>query len=437
MKVGKPNLKWFLFFGIFSLLFGIISHFLDLMIPAGPCFITGLFFSAIGFQAFDWLKSYSYTVGILTAVTVSMCYPQFFRSVGGIELKIMIIPLLQIIMFGMGSQLSLKDFHNVIKMPKGVIVGLMCQFSIMPFLGFAIAKTFGFPLEIAAGVVLIGCAPSGLASNVMSYIAKANVPLSVTITSFATLLAPFLTPALMKLLAGAFISIDFWKMMIDIINMVILPIVAGLLFNSFGYSNKKIRELMLEIISYSFIVLLKNLIFLHSSQISAAQFLGTSSIDLFLFIALPIFFGYVFRKLFREKKEILEKALSVISMIGIGIIITIITAAGRDSLMQIGLLLIIACFLHNTLGYFLGYWFSRFLRLDERSCRTVAIEVGMQNGGLASGIALQMGKISSVGLAAAVFGPLMNVTGSSLASWWRRKTLSDEKIRQQINLNKS
>jgi bile acid:Na+ symporter, BASS family len=428
MKVGKPFFKWILVFGIFSLLSGITNYFLKFMISPGPLLITGLLFIAIGFQGFDGLKSYSYTIGILAAVTISMFYPHYFKSLGSIELKILIIPLLQIIMFGMGSQLSLNDFLNVIKMPRGVIIGLMCQFTIMPFLGFTIAKTFGFPLEIAAGVVLIGCAPSGLASNVMSYIAKANVPLSVTITSFATLLAPFLTPALMKLLAGEFISINFLTMMLDIINMVILPIVAGLLFNSFGYPKKNFKEHLLEIMSYSFIIIIKNIIFFHSAQITNKLLIYTFIKDMSLFINIPITLSLIFRKLFKARKEILDRVLSLISMLGIGIIITIITAAGRDSLLQIGLLLIIACFMHNTLGYFLGYWFSRILKLDEQSCRTIAIEVGMQNGGLASGIALQMGKVATVGLAAAVFGPLMNITGSSLASWWRRKSFTLKKI---------
>jgi BASS family bile acid:Na+ symporter len=107
-------------------------------------------------------------------------------------------------------------------------------------------------------------------------------------------------------------------------------------------------------------------------------------------------------------------------MAGIGVIITVITAAGRDSLLEIGFLLILACLIHNSAGYLLGYWICKLARMDEKSCRTIALEVGMQNGGLASGIALQMGKVATIGLAPAVFGPMMNITGSSLATWWRR-----------------
>jgi BASS family bile acid:Na+ symporter len=129
----------------------------------------------------------------------------------------------------------------------------------------------------------------------------------------------------------------------------------------------------------------------------------------------------VFQHYARGRKGWLDKAMSLVSMVGIAVIITIITAAGRDSLMAIGLALILACLIHNLAGYFLGYWGCRLLSMDERSCRTIALEVGMQNGGLASGIALEMGKVATIGLAPAVFGPMMNVTGSSLATWWRGK----------------
>jgi BASS family bile acid:Na+ symporter len=124
----------------------------------------------------------------------------------------------------------------------------------------------------------------------------------------------------------------------------------------------------------------------------------------------------------------LDEAMPLVSMIGIAVIITIITAAGRNDLLVVGPLLILATFVHNTSGFFLGYWASRLARMPEQDCRTVALEVGLQNGGLASGLALAMGKLSTVGLAPAVFGPLMNITGSSLALWWRSKPLPEDKV---------
>src|SRR5690606_23299406 len=121
------------------------------------------------------------------------------------------------------------------------------------------------------------------------------------------------------------------------------------------------------------------------------------------------------------KAKWLDDAMPVVSMAGIGVIIVIITAAGRDSLLSIGGLLIVLVLIHNLCGYLLGYWVGRLFKMNERDCRTIAIEVGMQNGGLASAIAKEMGKIATVGLAPAVFGPLMNITGSVLASYWHKR----------------
>ncbi|MFL2665925.1 MAG: bile acid:sodium symporter family protein [Flavobacteriaceae bacterium] len=343
-----------------SIVFFLITIYLFLMgqfSEAGPFMVLFFLFLALGIRGTDRFKGLSFTVLIFAAVSLSMYYPQSFIQIGDFQLKKLIVPLLQVIMFGMGTAMSFNDFYGVIKMPKGVFIGLICQFSIMPVLGFTLATLFNFPAEIAAGVVLIGSSPSGLASNVMAYLAKANIALSVTLTAVATLIAPFMTPILMKYLAGSFVPIDFISMMISIIKIVILPIALGLIFNHF----------------------------------------------------------------FHGKAKWLDKTMPIISMGGIALIIMIITAAGRDDLLTIGILLIIAAIIHNLMGYLLGYWGCRLLKMKEQDCRTIALEVGMQNGGLASGIALEMGKISTVGLAPAIFGPWMNISGSSLATWWRDK----------------
>lgn len=336
---------------------GLVFLFNDQTLPSSILLITSLALMAIAFQGFAKLRGFSYTFWILTAVTFSLYYPEYFTGIGDFSFRSLIVPLLQLIMFGVGTTMGYRDFGEIIRTPKAVIIGILCQFTIMPMVGFTIANTFNFPVEIAAGVILIGCVPSGLASNVMAYIANANVALSVTVTAFATLLAPLMTPLLMKLLAGQFVSVDFVTMMWDIIKMVIVPICAGLLYN---------------------------------------YFLGGR-------------FAW------------LDKAMPVVSMVSIALIITIITAAGRDSLLAVGPLLVLAVLIHNLTGFLLGYSISRLFRLDEKSCRTIAIEVGLQNGGLASALALQMGKVATVGLAPAIFGPLMNITGSSLATWWRSK----------------
>ena len=326
----------------------------------GVMAVTFFISLAIGIRGTP-LKGLSFTVWIFAAVTSSMFYPKYFVELGGFQLKKLIIPLMQIIMFGMGTTMSLKDFAGVIKMPKAVFVGLLCQYTIMPFVGLTLAKTFHFPNEIAAGLVLIGSVPCGLASNVMNYIAGSNLALSITLTAVATVIAPVMTPFLMKQLASQFVEISFISMMLDVFKIVIVPIIAGLAFH------------------YAF----------------------------------------------HGRAKWLDRSMPVVSMVGIAYIITIITAAGRDSLLNIGYLLVIAAMLHNGLGYLLGYWGARLFRLDERSCRTVAIEVGLQNGGLASGIALNMGKMATMGLAPAVFGPWMNISGSALANWWRSRPVKD------------
>lgn len=330
----------------------------------GPTLILFFVSLAVAMRGTKTLKGFSFTVLIFAAVSLSLYYPQTFDQWGNFQLKKLIVPLLQIIMFGMGTAMSFKDFYGVIKMPKGVLVGLVCQFSIMPILGFCLATLFNFPAEIAAGVVLIGSSPSGLASNVMAYLAKANIALSVTLTAVATVVAPFMTPLLMKYFAGAFVPINFLAMMLSIVKMVILPVILGLIFNHF----------------------------------------------------------------FHGKTKWLDKTMPIVSMTAIALIIVIITAAGRDSLLSIGIFLILAAIIHNLLGYLLGYWSCRLLKMKEQDCRTIALEVGMQNGGLASGIALEMGKVSTVGLAPAVFGPWMNISGSSLATWWRDKDPKKNKI---------
>ena len=186
---------------------------------------------AIAFRSTKTLKGLSFTLVIFAAVSLAMYHPEYFQQWGNFKLSGLIIPLIQLIMFGMGTSMSLQDFAAVVKTPKGVVIGVMSQFIIMPLMGFTLASVTNFSPEIAAGVVLIGCSPSGLASNVMSYLAKANLALSITVTATTTLLAPFITPLLMKLLAGALVEIDVLKMMWDIIKMIIIPIGAGLLFN--------------------------------------------------------------------------------------------------------------------------------------------------------------------------------------------------------------
>ncbi len=345
----------------FVLLVAAIVLFVVSMPLAGGTVLAAFFLmAAIGVRGSERLRGISYSLMIFGAVTLAMCYPTPMVAWGDFKLSKLIVPLLQIIMFGMGTVMSAKDFAGVVKAPFAVGVGIACQFTIMPFVGAGLAIAFDFPPEIAAGVILIGAAPSGLASNVMAYIGKANLALSVTLTTVATLLAPLITPLYMQWLAGRYIPIDPLAMMWDVTKMTILPVIAGLIFNH----------------------------------------------------------------LFHGRTAWLDRLMPRVSMGGIVAILMIMTAGRRDDLLAIGLIIVVVALLHNISGYLLGYWACRALRMDERTCRTISFEVGLQNAGLATGLALELGR--AVALAPVVFGSLMNITGATLATWWREKPIRGE-----------
>jgi bile acid:Na+ symporter, BASS family len=317
---------------------------------------------AIAFRGNKFLKGFWYTTIIFATVSLSMYYPVYFRSIGDFNLTGIIVPLLQLIMFGMGTELSLKDFKRILQMPKGVIVGVICHYTIMPLVGYGVANMFNFPPEIAAGIILVGCCPSGLASNVMCYLSRGNLALSVSVTTVSTLVAPLLTPLLMRYLGGSLIEIHFLDMVWEMVKMVVIPVALGILVHY----------------------------------------------------------------LLKGRANWLNKVMPITSMIGIVLILVVITAKGRDPLLQVGGLIILATFIHNTFGYLLGYWSGRLLKFNERDSRTIALEVGMQNAGLASALASKISTNAAVALAPAIFGPLMNITGSILSSWWHNRVPKDE-----------
>jgi BASS family bile acid:Na+ symporter len=303
------------------------------------------------------LRKLAFTAWVMTCVLAAFCFPAAFIHWGDFELKKLIVPLIQLIMFGMGATLAISDFTRVLKMPWAVFIGIFLQFLIMPFIGFFLAKAFGFEPAVAAGVILIGSCPGGVASNVMTYLSKGNVALSVTMTACSTLIAPIMTPLLMSMLAGTLVEIVFIDWVINITKIIIVPISIGLIFNS-------------------------------------------------ILTAL------------NRRGEWMDRCLSLIAMAGICFIIGIIIADSRDKLLTIGVALVATSVLHNAAGYLLGYFGARLARLDESSCRTVALEVGLQNGGMATALAINTLKDPLAALAPAIFGPWMNISGSMLASWW-------------------
>lgn len=325
----------------------------------GCATIAGLLLLALWVRRSPMFGAYTFTVSIFAGVAAALFFPQWFITWNGFKLSALIVPLIQIIMFGMGTKLSIADFVRVLVVPRSIVIGVALHFIIMPATGYSLTRLFGFEGEVAAGIILVGAMPSGVASNVITYLAGGNVPLSVTITAVSTLLSPFLSPIAMKYLAGQFVAIDAMKMMWDILNMIVVPIVAGLIVN----------------------------------------------------------------RLFLRRMRGLDKVLPVVSMTAICIIITIITSLSRDKLLSIALSLIAVVALHNLAGYLFGYWSARGFGMVEADARTVAIEVGLQNAGMASGLAISVLHSSDAALAAAIFGPWMNISGSVLASWWRKRPI--------------
>lgn len=260
--------------------------------------------------------------------------------------------LLGIIMFGMGLTLKFKDFKQVVKAPKEVITLVVAQYTIMPLISVGLVFLFQLPPEIAIGVILVGCSPGGTSSNVMTFLAKGNMALSVTATSVTTLLAPIVTPALTLLLASAWLPVSFSAMFISIIQIVLVPIALGV----------------------------------------AVQYLLGS------------------------KVEQAVGVLPLISVIGIIGVITAVVSNNVENILTSGLLIFAVVILHNLLGYLTGFLLGKVLRFDLRDTKTLSIEVGMQNSGLAATLAAtHFSPIAAV--PGALFSVWHNISGSLAANW--------------------
>ena len=314
-------------------------------------------FAAVRRQAFG--------IAVLASAAVAFAFPSAFDEWEGVKLVSLVVPAIQVIMFGMGTTLSADDFLRVARRPWAVATGVALQFLVMPAVGFLLAKSFGFSGELAAGCVLVGSVAGGTASNVIAFLAKADVALSVTMTCCSTLLSPFLTPVAMKVLAGCFVEIDAAKMMVEILKVVIVPILAG------GVVHRLLR------------------------------------------------------RQFDAHKAVCDRVLSVLSMTGICFTLMALTAPSRSTFAAAGAAIVAAAIIHNTVGYLGGYWltrlFARFTHLGEVEARTVAIEVGLQNGGMAGALAIGVLGSPVAALPANVFSVWMDFSGSVLASFWSRR----------------
>ena len=273
--------------------------------------------------------------------------------------KAWIVPLLAVVMFGMGLTLNVGDFRRALQMPGLIASGVLLQYSVMPLGALIVSSALGLDPVITAGMVLVGASPGGTASNVICYLARGNVALSITLTAISTVLAVILTPVLALLLIDASIQVPAGKMLLSILYMVIIPVGLGVMLHQY-----------------------------------AGRWL-----------------------------EPVAHVFPFISVAAIVFIIAIIVALNAGQLGQIGAALLLAVVLHNGAGLFFGFYAGRLLGYQPRECRTLAIEVGMQNSGL--GVALAIKYFSpAAALPGALFSIWHNLSGSLLATWWRRNTPS-------------
>jgi BASS family bile acid:Na+ symporter len=261
----------------------------------------------------------TFAVWVLLFAAFGLFFPDSFKWIGSY-----ISILLGIVMFGMGMTLSLKDFKLIFKQPKGVIVGVLAQFIIMPSTAYLLAKGLNLPPEIAVGVILVGACPGGTASNVMTFLAKGNTALSVTVTSISTLLAPILTPAIIYLLASEWLPVSAGEMFISVAKMVLLPIILGL----------------------------------------------------------------AVKGLLKEKVEKTLGVMPLVSVIAIMLIVSAVVSGSRDQILDTGLLVFAVVILHNGMGLLFGFLAAKLLKLNYADQKAISIEVGMQNSGLGAALAV-------------------------------------------------
>lgn len=318
----------------------------------------------VGFSQF---VQKTFALWVVLFAGIAMCVPEVF-----IWLKSYITWMLGIIMFGMGMTMTLADFKGVLQSPKAVCIGVIAQFVLMPSLAYLLCQLFQLPAEIAVGVILVGCCPGGTASNVITYMAKGNIALSVACTSVATLLAPILTPSIFYLLASQWLKIDATSMFVSILQVVLFPIILGL----------------------------------------------------------------ITRGLFKQKVEQYIQVLPLVSVLAIVAIVAAIIAGSQAAILQSGALILAVVILHNGLGYLLGFWASRCFKLAYADCKAVSIEVGMQNSGLGVALAAVHFAASPItAVPSAIFSLWHNVSGPALATYWAAKTEKAAKLQDETSVH--
>ncbi|MEN8406655.1 bile acid:sodium symporter family protein [Acinetobacter seifertii] len=306
-----------------------------------------------GLLRFTQFVQKTFALWVIVFAALALWQPEFF-----VWLKAYIPWILGIIMLGMGMTMTVDDFKGVLQSPKAVLIGVVAQFVVMPGLAFVLCKLFDLPPEIAVGVILVGCCPGGTASNVITYMAKGNVALSVACTSVSTLLAPLLTPAIFYLLASQWLKIDAASMFISILQVVLLPIVIGL----------------------------------------------------------------ILRTWLKRQVESYIQVMPLVSVIAIVAIVAAIIGGSKAAIFQSGLLILAVVILHNGFGYLLGFTAARFFKLPYADSKAIAVEVGMQNSGLGVALAAVHFAASPItAVPSAIFSLWHNISGPALATYWASK----------------
>ena len=296
------------------------------------------------------------------ACIVAYLVPEPFAS-----LRWAIVPLLAIIMFAMGLTLQLEDFRRVARRPLVIGLGTALQFIVMPLAAYVIGKALGLEPMLLAGFVLLGASPGGTASNVICYLARGDVALSVTLTTVSTLLAVILTPALTWLYVGQEVDVAVWPMLLSVLKIVVAPVILGVVINTVaGRTIKPVAHLF-----------------------------------------------------------------PLVSVAAIVLAIAVIVGLEADRIPEIGALVVLAVVLHNMTGLVAGYWSAALFGQTIKVRRTIAIEVGMQNSGLAVALASQF-FTATAALPGAVFSIWHNLSGSALASWWSRRPVDDVDIGDDV-----
>lgn len=305
------------------------------------------------FLRFTQFIQKTFALWVIVFAALALWQPEFF-----VWLKAYIPWILGIIMLGMGMTMTVDDFKGVLQSPKAVLIGVVAQFVVMPGLAYVLCKLFNLPPEIAVGVILVGCCPGGTASNVITYMAKGNVALSVACTSVSTLLAPVLTPAIFYLLASQWLKIDAASMFISILQVVLLPIVMGL----------------------------------------------------------------ILRTWLKRQVESYIQVMPLVSVIAIVAIVAAIIGGSKAAILQSGFLILAVVILHNGLGYLLGFTAARFFKLPYADSKAIAVEVGMQNSGLGVALAAVHFAASPItAVPSAIFSLWHNISGPALATYWASK----------------